>query len=301
MRTQHEKSDRLSRILQARASLLALAIWVSCFGAASTAFGQLEGEGEAQQTEALHVLPQSEFLFDLTRQEIVNIVEFYADGPVDDQVLRIAMGQMRAPFVPGRFGDLNTLVGPDNTYCIIGILIALMRDGVPEQELLPEMMQRIRAAEEAWFQQSYPEGVPEDDPFWGIEGGQDCEGSVVYVESGDYRLRMYARVLSLWVWPTTAVTARTYVRQISGLYIWGMDHYHWTQTEICLDGQWSAERRAGGTTVRTFTACNYGAGAVSRSRAWPLWSYFPSTIEIDACGEANDPAFGTLSACVCHP
>jgi hypothetical protein len=296
MRTQREKSHQFSGILQARGSLLALAICVSWFGAEPRAFGQIEEEGAAQQMEALHVLPQSEFLFGLTGQELVELVHFYADGPVDDQVVRSAMRQMRTPFVPGRFGDLNTLVGPDNTYCIIGILIALMRDGVPEQELLPEMMQRIRAAEEDWFHESYPEGVPEDDPFWGTEGGADCEGSsVVYVESGDYRLRVSARVLSLWVWPTTCVKARTYKRQLSGLYL------PVAVNEICIDGQWSAERRTGGTTVRTFAACNYLASAVSRSRSWPLWSYFPSTIEIDACGEAHDPAFGTLSACVCHP
>jgi len=296
MRTQHEKSHRFGRILQARASLLALAICASWIGAGPRAFGQIEEEGEAQQMEALQVLPQSEFLFGLTGQELVELVHFYADGPVDDQVLATAMRQMRAPFAPGRFGDLNTLVGPDNTYHIIGILIALMRDGVPEQALLPEMMQRIRAAAEAWFEESYPEGVPEDDPFWDIEGGPDCEGSnIAYVESGDYRLRMSARVLSLWVWPTTCVKARAYKRQLSGLYMPA------AVDEICVDGQWSAERRGGGTTVRTFTACNYLASAVSRSRSWPLWSYFPSTIEIDACGEANDPAFGTLSACVCHP
>ena len=262
----------------------ALLVWAAFFSTGSPAYGQSNGEPHAD-----------DYLFGLTREKIEEMAEFYAHQPAGELNLDHVFDQLRAPFDPTRYGDLLEEVGPAATFEIIEQVVSLALQRVPEPILLERVEQLAAIAEAEWFQFRFPNGVPDDDPYWGDMGGQGFCSRTAFVSGGDRRLRAKCGVKKYVFW--FSLYARSSAYTYTGGSLWLGERV----VEICVDGSDRANRQGGGHTVKTFSDCNYDASSVREGTGWSVFTYSYGSRTINATGEATDSVFGALSVSVCYP
>ncbi len=124
--------------------------------------------GYAASDESLPPLggggPESEFLFELTAEEIIDAAVHYRGEDIDVNAL---LDQMSRPFDASKFGDIEMEVGPVRAILIVHRAWELGLQRVERDELIDEVNVLIDDESDAWFDEQYPNGVADDDPFWG--------------------------------------------------------------------------------------------------------------------------------------
>lgn len=130
------------------------------------------------------------YLFRLTGEEIDRIMSrYYPRGYDRDAVHR----QMSEPFDCQNFDDLCGEVGADYALRIVEAAWTRARLEFPLDMISRAAEKEVESNAARWLEQSYPDGVPEKEPFWGQEtgaasGGATCSGSA-YADSGSFRVK----------------------------------------------------------------------------------------------------------------
>jgi hypothetical protein len=128
------------------------------------------------------------YLFRLTASDIDEVMtRYYPRGYDRDATLR----QMSEPFDCRNFGDLCTEVGERYAYQMAESAWTKAKIGYSLELISRDAESEIEEFSQRWFEQTYPNGVPDKDPFWGEERAaapDACTGSAS-VESGNFRVK----------------------------------------------------------------------------------------------------------------
>jgi len=232
---------------------------------------------------------EGEFLYGLTYAEIEDIVVFYTPGeqPVE---LEPILDQLRAPFDPSKFGDLEADVGPEAAYDLIGAVIELARRRVPLEEIVDEIEALTHEAEVEWA--AAVGAVAE------TEAELD-EADRSFAEGGDgaasYRIQASASYKNYIVYFISYAKVKT--QKSGGLFGWKS----YKSDSLRNYGEWSCDRVGGGNTTLTWDTTKTNASSNNKSRTWWPLDHKLSTLKIEVTGKATDSAFGTITDSDTYP
>ena len=240
---------------------------VPSFGNLSDFLGDESG-GEAQ--------PAEEYLFDLNREQILATMVFYHSDDFDPQKV---LTDLSEPFDCSRFGDLCDEVGFENAKQVIRSTWNMAHSRVPFAQIDEAMSSQIDELHEQWLNERFPEGIPDDSPFWGEIGTSSplenpqlnragklavswpltCEGKTSTKTSGDkkYRIRQKSGVVNTSIYHQPWSSISFYKKNSKGNfnktkaeYIYEQHHSTWThQTDHFGD-------KPGGKPVKTSSKKN---------------------------------------------
>ena len=127
------------------------------------------------------------YLFGLTEREIDDVMQYYHPrGDYDrDEVLR----SMSAPFDCRPFGDLCREVGDRFAEQIVETAWTYGRRFEPAETIDRIVQHDFEALSRRWFESNYPNGLREDDPYFGVPraAGSSCDDTVS-ATVGDFRV-----------------------------------------------------------------------------------------------------------------
>jgi hypothetical protein len=128
---------------------------------------------------------RASYLFGLSEKEIDEVMTYYYPRGYDREVV---LRQMSEPFDCRNFGDLCTEVGEGYAVRIVEDAWTGARKRFPIEMIDRSAEQQLEYDGQLWFDRSYPQGVPEKDPYWtGTANGTECTGTGT-ADSGDFRV-----------------------------------------------------------------------------------------------------------------
>lgn len=161
------------------------------------------------------VQAQAAYLFGLSDKEIDSVMtRYYPRGYDRAAVLR----QMSEPFDCRNFGDLCTEVGERYAYVMLQNAWTDARNSYPI-----EMIDRVAQHDldyygQRWFEESYPNGVPERDAYWfGNGSNEECTGTGT-ADLGDFRVVHTSKRHTLAVIAWGRVKVEHFKRGLNGNY-----------------------------------------------------------------------------------
>ena len=113
------------------------------------------------------------YLYGLSQGDMNDIGEYYDLDPSAQDVME---AMLTSPFNCGHFGDLCDMVGPTRANPAIALVYELALAETAISSLVATVDADVDEKEDDWLEEIYPEGIPEDDPFWdfGSSSAQTC-------------------------------------------------------------------------------------------------------------------------------
>jgi len=246
------------------------------------------------------------YLFGLTANEILDTIAFYNEGQVDSAY---ALDAMRAPFDVTKFGSLGDEIEEKDAYRVLESAWQMALNRMPLDTILAETRAQRDAASDAWFNATYANGIPDNDPYWGnivpnASVGSPSEMPMVIINPGtnkttvknadeDRKIKQRAGV-STFLFVTTASGEITYHKKVLGIWVRAKaDTLELDVTSTAING-------LGIVSVQTANDTDSNESKLRLELAWSAVLY--SGVTSDSCGSATDSANpGTLAACEQYP
>lgn len=132
----------------------------------------------------------TEYLFDLTEDEIVRLMDEYVGerGYDPEQVL----ARMTAPFDCRHHEAMCAEIGGEYSYYLLEHVWTQGRRGADVKVISAEVEALLPKLSASWVEMHFPDGIDLRDIYFGVPAepsGSECFQNVVYKESGVFRLR----------------------------------------------------------------------------------------------------------------
>ncbi|MGZ5474843.1 MAG: hypothetical protein ACXWG4_12875, partial [Thermoanaerobaculia bacterium] len=156
----------------------------------------------------------SSYLFRLSEAEIDGVMSYYYPKGYDrESVLR----QMSEPFDCRNVGDLCREVGQDYAYQLLETAWKQARMQYSIEAIDRMAQHQLEILSGRWFEQLYPLGVPDKDPYFGDSSSEECSDTVSETV-GDFRVVHTSRRHSLIVYAWGRVKVEHFKKNSSGTF-----------------------------------------------------------------------------------
>jgi hypothetical protein len=159
---------------------------------------------------------RADYLFRLTAEEIDSVMSHYYPKAYDRELVH---RQMSEPFDCGNFGDLCDSVGEDYAYRLVENAWARARKLYPLEMIDRATQEQLDDFERHWFERRFPDGVPDRDPYFGVEAqaGAECD-KTVSATSGDFKIVHTSRRFTIGVYAFGRIRVEHFKKNIFGKF-----------------------------------------------------------------------------------
>lgn len=235
---------------------------------------------------------EPEYLFDLTADEIVRLMDAYVGERNYNR--EDALARMAKPFDCRHYKDLCDEIGGDYTYYLLEEVWMQGQRGVSSKVIAAQIDDLLPRLAANYIELHFPDGIDPRDLFFGTPIGvgevPPCTEKVVNVDSGSFRLRVTARKADAVLIYTPFAQSEFYKKNSRGKYrgeradrIRVDGQLFFTTDDIPNVESKSKERTDDKQVTVLFGGFDLGNGF--------------QDIHVESCGFADDAVF--LQACAC--
>lgn len=184
----------------------------------------------------------SSLICGLTESEVESILYGYGATTT----FQTELPWISAPFDCGSFGDLCNLVGPTAAEDFICAQWDQARDGVSATTATAAAESLLEELEQAWYDERFPDGVPNAHPWWGTFQGEpvsSCVTDSATAENDEKTRRVKGKAFfnnGGWIYRDIGSVSRIH-QKIGAFWFPGgtgqacNDTYYWSSTTCSLD------------------------------------------------------------------
>lgn len=233
-----------------------------------------------------------EYLFDLTADEIVRLMDEYVGERGYNR--EEALARLAKPFDCRYYEDLCAELGPDYTYYLLEEVWTQGQRGVSSKVIAAQIEDLLPRLSASYIELRFPDGIDPRDLFFGTPIGvgeiPPCTQKVVNVNSGVFRLRQTSRKADFVLIFTPFAQSEFYKKNNNGKYRGEranrirVDGQHFFTTDDIPNVESKSKERSDDKQVTVL----FGGGDVGNA---------VQDIHVESCGFADDAVF--LQACAC--